>query len=689
MILRELEGRPELEAELGLFNRLGDLYLKSNKVQAAVETYERAADFYERAGFPNNAIALCNKILRNAPGRTNVYLKLARLMLQRGFSADAKTNLLEYASRMQKAGQLEQAFKALKDFADLSPENEEIRLLLAEQLRAAARTDEAREQMAKLYADVEAQGDERKTRSTLDRLKEIDPGFSPSDAPKPRVATTTKQKGSELVFIDLDDDASSPGESESEAPAATVEPEPEPEAAEGPQDELGVEPTSLAEEDEPEVEDGPQEPADDLVIERTSADLLGEPDDIAPVAGLEAAGAEGTEGAEGAERAEGAEGAEEDAGIEIPDLDLSELDDEHEGVIEAPARELSEELPAEAPAPPTLDELEAAVAADPDDPAAHQSLGEALIEAGERERGLEELDHALTTAEARGEWSLAEAMADEIIRLDPSSVRHHQKRVEYAYRRNDKNRLVRAYLTLADSLFRQGHTERARAVYQRVIEHDPDNEDAVSALETLAPDEPGTVEDEAEEPVAQPVASRADTGDFVDLGSLLLETDRPRIKNTRMRIEEEEPTGDEERDFAEMLSTFKKGIQENVDEEDWQAHYDLGIAFKEMGLLDEAIGEFQKALKRPEGRLRSAEALGNCFFEKGQYSVAATVLRRAVDADVGGDDEKVGLLYLVGRAEEEQGRVQQALEYYQRVFAIDIDFQDVSDRVKSLASALS
>lgn len=677
MILRELEGLPELEAELGLFNKLGDLYLKSNKVQPAVETYERAADHYEKAGFPNNAIALCNKILRNAPGRTNVYLKLARLMLQRGFSADAKTNLLEYASRMQKAGQVEQAFKALKNFADLSPENEEIRLLLAEQLQAAARTDEAREQLAKLYAEVEAQGDERKTRSTLDRLKEIDPGFDPSGAPKPKVATTTKRKGSELVFIDLDDDASSPGENQSEAPAATVEPEPEPESGGGSQGELDIEPTSLAEEAEPEVEDEPQGPVEELIIERTSADLLAEPDDIGPVEGLETAGGEG------------AEGAERDAGIEIPDLDLSELEDEDEGAIEAPILELSEELPPEAPAPPTLDELEAAVAGDPDDPAAHQSLGEALIEAGERERGLEELDHALTTAEARGEWSLAEAMADEIIRLDPSSVRHHQKRVEYAYRRNDKTRLVRAYLTLADSLFRQGHAERARAVYQRVIEHDPDNEDAASALQTLAPDEPGSGEEEAEEPVALPAASGAETGDFVDLGALLLETDRPRTKNTRMRIEEEEPTGDEERDFAEMLSAFKKGILENVDEEDWQAHYDLGIAFKEMGLLDEAIGEFQKALKRPEGRLRSAEALGNCFFEKGQYSVAATVLRRAVDADTGGDDEKVGLLYLVGRAEEEQGRVHQALEYYQRVFAIDIDFQDVSDRVKSLASALS
>jgi tetratricopeptide (TPR) repeat protein len=121
--------------------------------------------------------------------------------------------------------------------------------------------------------------------------------------------------------------------------------------------------------------------------------------------------------------------------------------------------------------------------------------------------------------------------------------------------------------------------------------------------------------------------------------------------------------------------------------EDAQAHYDLGVAFKEMGLLDEAIAEFQKALRAKEGRLRTSEALGVCFFEKGQYSVAATVLKRAVESDPSGDEEKIGLLYWLGRCEEELGRPAEALAYYQRVFAVDITFQDVGRRVKSLAGS--
>ena len=106
-----------------------------------------------------------------------------------------------------------------------------------------------------------------------------------------------------------------------------------------------------------------------------------------------------------------------------------------------------------------------------------------------------------------------------------------------------------------------------------------------------------------------------------------------------------------------------------------------------MGLLDEAISEFQKALRGSQGRLRTAEALGLCFYDKGQFAVASTVLRRAVDAEAGGDDEKIGLLYWLGRCEEEQGHKPQALSYYERIFSIDIDFQDVRKRVKQLAQA--
>ncbi len=191
----------------------------------------------------------------------------------------------------------------------------------------------------------------------------------------------------------------------------------------------------------------------------------------------------------------------------------------------------------------------------------------------------------------------------------------------------------------------------------------------------------------AEPEPAEPAAATAeDSGGFVDLGALIMDEEEA-VKDTRMRIDREEPVEEEEHAFAEMLSEFKKGIDANIDVDDSQAHYDLGVAFKEMGLLDEAISEFQKALRGSQDRLRTSESLGLCFYEKGQFAVAATVLRRAVDTEQGGDDDKIGLLYWLGRCEEEQGRNKEALGYYQRIFSIDINFQDVSDRVNSLTQA--
>ena len=172
---------------------------------------------------------------------------------------------------------------------------------------------------------------------------------------------------------------------------------------------------------------------------------------------------------------------------------------------------------------------------------------------------------------------------------------------------------------------------------------------------------------------------------FIDLGSLIIEDEGPR--DTRMKGEQLETTGDEQRDFEDMLAQFKKGIDENVGHDDYEAHYDLGIAFKEMGLFDEAIAEFQKALRDPNGRLRTSEALGVAFFEKGQMAVAEAVLRRAVDTLEGGDDQKIGLVYWLGRACEAQGRLPEARQNYERAMAVDIQFMDLRDRISRLGTA--
>jgi tetratricopeptide (TPR) repeat protein len=278
---------------------------------------------------------------------------------------------------------------------------------------------------------------------------------------------------------------------------------------------------------------------------------------------------------------------------------------------------------------------------------------------------------------------------------------------------------------LGDALAKSGALDKAAAVYGRVIEHDPGNSRAAAALarvggevkapppppptkaksspasaskteavpapepvkDKVKPQTPSPVSTPAPKPApprTQPAAVSSDEG-FVDLGSMLRDEKSPR--DTRMRVNRREPKDqDEQREFHEILEQFKRGIDENLESDDYQSHYDLGVAFKEMGLLDEAIAEFQKALRATEGRLRTSEALGMAFFEKGQYAVCESVLRRAVDGLDGSDEAKIGLLYWLGRASEALGKKAEAMASYERAVAVDIRFMDLSQRIHRLTA---
>src|SRR5947208_7543758 len=201
-ILRSYEKSDE-EMDVGLYNRVGDIYLKQGNVADAVDYYEQAVDRYAEGGFFNNAIALCNKILRNSPGRASVYYKLGKISAQKGFNSDAKVNFLEYADRMQKAGKVDEAFRALKEFADLSPDQDDIRLMLADQLSKQERGPEAIEQLQVLYERYSQQGRDLEARATIDRMKASDPSVLPRTS-----ASSSARVGGDLVFLDLADSRS-------------------------------------------------------------------------------------------------------------------------------------------------------------------------------------------------------------------------------------------------------------------------------------------------------------------------------------------------------------------------------------------------------------------------------------------------------------------------------------------------
>ena len=345
--------------------------------------------------------------------------------------------------------------------------------------------------------------------------------------------------------------------------------------------------------------------------------------------------------------------------------------------------------------------LTASVEASPDDWVLHRDLGEAMLDAGDRAGGIRELEFAMAGAERDGKLDLASSIAEEVARIEPEAVKHQQKRVEYAFRTNDRARLIEAYLGLANVLMRTEQGEKSRTIYQRVLDLAPDEPRARLALASLTPARPlpaqrftpitpsaAHLPRAADAPVARRSSGgspRPPSGSYINLGDMLRGDDIPR--DTRMVVPEQEPTGDEQADFADMLRKFKAGIARNVAPEDHQSHYDLAIAYKEMGLVDEAIAEFQRALAGPTNRLPTYEALGQCFLEKEQFKLASSILSRALSENAS-EDQLVGILYLLGRAAESQGKADEALAYYQRVFVVDIQFRDIVDRMSEIEQAL-
>lgn len=910
------------EVDVALFNKVGDLTLRGGRVTEAVTYYERAVEHYVTNGLYDNAIALCNKILRNAPGRSNVYFTLGRICGRKGLRSDATRNFLEYATRMQQEGKIDEGMRALAEVADLMPELTEVGRLVEEHAsragialrrrvtpaRSATQTTENAPKnlfgMSKdlVFLDID-----------YDAPKVVAAAKTPATAPlavtKTKTAATlviipppavveavdelpvvvaddafAQIEASEIPSIDeVDEDALFADEAElnaieleirnsitCEAVARhsidvevdgaifeeTFETNSVPTGLEdliifNPSDEdstaardttpavvdgssilkpfvdfavplpalADLEPTGLnstpahllaiaaaetlpdflhrgvaqgqaqsnptpvfvssiatlphlpaiaevAMETAEHVNDAvaeellasvaidslvgfTSEPERNLVlpIDAGHTDSFSAADELPPLifpmpADVEAAAVhdivtpsvadegvnydaafnatfdddfgdgsevtfdtsldasydatfddsyDSTFDIESESEAENELDSVPQSNVELPFLVPEELDnivfiDNIE--LEKPAENALDaaddldhlfddgDVPiaivaAEATLAATSrrDDLQDAVGCEPTNWTLRRRLAEALFEAGEREGAIAELNIALSGFERDEQYVQAAEIADELVRVAGEEVSHHQKRLELAIRTGDQNRLRDAYLDLADTLVRRSEDLRAKAVYARVLEIDPWDDRARTALGDAAPPPP-----------ARP--SEAADSESVNLADWLRDDDEP--TSTRMRMREPEMSGDEQSDFASLLRHFKEGVARTLGEEDYDSHYDLGVAYKEMGLLDDAIGEFQKALRGRTYRLAAYEALGQCFLDQQSYKVAVTVLSRALHEPAFQEEQRVGVLYLLGYSCEALQRFDEARSYFQRVYATDIHFRDVSQRLADL-----
>jgi len=151
------------------------------------------------------------------------------------------------------------------------------------------------------------------------------------------------------------------------------------------------------------------------------------------------------------------------------------------------------------------------------------------------------------------------------------------------------------------------------------------------------------------------------------------------------------PSAESLNQLAEVFQDFRDELGEMDDaDEDLETHYNLGIAYREMGLLDEAIGEFQKVAKAVEkGKpfqysMNCATLLAISFMDKAEPKIASLWYLRALDMP-GLDSEAVmALRYDLALALDMAGDADAALDSFRQVYAMNIDYRDVADRIATL-----
>jgi tetratricopeptide (TPR) repeat protein len=566
------------DVDVALRNRVGDLHLRVGQIDEAIALFEKSADEYALSGFLNNAIALCNKILRQRPGHVPTLRRLARFSAEKGMVVDAQRHYLSVAEALEKLGQHGEALKALSEFAELSPEDVHVRSVVVEQLLRAGRKPDALPHLTVLHRLHVVGGRPDEAEGVAQVAREIDEHW----VPESEQDRTRKRTDPSLVLIDSDDDfgalETSPmigGDLARPQSNASLE---------------GLELTAPAS------------------VEFDAMPTSGTLD------GFEATSFEAPQAASDAP-----DGPADDSPLGLPAaLSLSDVEFLEIEMPPEPAQPLPLPLP---PRPTPL-----SMPAVPHEPQAFTA--DALPELDMSDGG--DVPSFGTIETVSFDEVPSAGFGDADISLDePSGA------------------------PVPDALL-------------------PD-------IAELAPPAPEVV---APEP---PVRRKRPTPTYVNLSDILHDDD-DEPQSARMTIGEPKQSGDHEADFQHILQEFRDGIERTIPSDDAASHFDLGIAFREMGLIDDAIAEFQVASRSRLKRVESIEALGGCFLDKHEPAVARTLLLRALDEPsvANSDDTLRGVLYLLGLASEALGAREDGLRYYQRVYAVDIRFRDVAARIQTL-----
>lgn len=701
-------------------NTIGDLYLKKGDKPNAVDSFHKAASFFRQEGFSLKALALYKKILNISPTDTAALVSIGELNEEKGLTTDAIKFYLIAADSLSKVGKKEKLLDIYAKILALSPTNIPLRNKVAEIYAKEGLISESAKQyllIAKQYAE---KGDMEKSLGYYLKVLDVQP--------------LSKEAILEVSYLyertgNLDQAIEQLQESINLFPQDTdiylrcaeihIMAERVDRAIEYLRKVIEIEPANIKAKrllGEIYIKQGEREKAwaeylpvlDEMLLGEKYEDalkLLDSFKDIDPV----------------------------ETGKRLVSLYI-QLGDHLCVVQELTA--LGDALAEKGKQKEALNYYKEALKMTPDDDALSAKVLELYKEIGIEHILLQAektIDEVIEEADLFLKYGLYENVKDLLEAFkekEPENINLHLRLKSLYMNTGEKEQAITECLILHDLYKNAGDTENSEQVTKEAYEIYPEDPRLVGMEEAtlyekeevaVAPLAAPVIEDYSEEIAEADFYSRQG---LIDEGREILERLQklfPENKEIAERLaslgqigereekielikeKEEEPVFTEGEileveeiqepafgsDVLGIFNEFKKGLEKELEAEDYETHYNLGIAYKEMGLIDDAIREFQSSRNDPKRHISSSSMLGICYMEKGLYPLAIDVLKDAVEKMEDRGESYWAMKYDLAEAYEKNDNLKESLDFYTQVYGWNSKFRAVSDKINRLRTRVA
>jgi tetratricopeptide (TPR) repeat protein len=289
----------------------------------------------------------------------------------------------------------------------------------------------------------------------------------------------------------------------------------------------------------------------------------------------------------------------------------------------------------------------------PPEVAEHLNYARSLLAAGDREPAADALLRAALAWESVGGLEQATAIYQELSRSPQASERLYRLWLANCERRQQWVEAAAVCCELGDLALAAQEPAAAHEWFVQARAYDPSNEQAARRLERLS-----------------------------DWGK---RNQQPQIdlRGDRVTVQQRMPE-DLDVDLTDLLSAFQQGVREQVQADDAASHYDLGMTYRQMGLLDEAVAEFRLAARDHAFAIKCTDMLGRCLLERGDFGAAIAEFERGLALPGLTPESALSFRFSLGLVLEASGRSMEALEQFEWVFSQQPNYPDVAAKIREL-----